>query len=102
MAYEQRGERDFGGQGGGGGGFEGGFGRGRGRRKFGPYVCVSGSRSLSEDEAESKWIWVNVKNPIPGWWYFDPCDLLTGDRRLPCNLSKWFTHFCLHSACCIV
>ncbi|EHK96920.1 hypothetical protein M7I_7320 [Glarea lozoyensis 74030] len=33
MAYEQRGERDFGGQGG-GGGFEagGGFGRGRGRR----------------------------------------------------------------------
>jgi hypothetical protein len=36
MAYEQRGERDFGGQGGGGGGFEagGGFGRGRGRREY--------------------------------------------------------------------
>lgn len=33
MAYEQRGERDFGGQGGGGGGFEGGGGFGRGRGK---------------------------------------------------------------------
>lgn len=66
MAYEQRGERDFGGQGGGGGGFEGGFGRGRGRRKFGSDVGVSGSRSLSEDEAESKWIQVKFKNPISG------------------------------------
>ncbi|TVY40255.1 Polyadenylation factor subunit [Lachnellula subtilissima] len=40
MAYEQRGERDFGGQGGGaggGGGFEGGFGRGRGRRAVTDY-----------------------------------------------------------------
>jgi len=39
MAYDQRGERDHGGQGGGGGGVgggghEGGFGRGRGRRKL--------------------------------------------------------------------
>jgi hypothetical protein len=37
MAYEQRGERNFGGQGGGGdGGFDGGgggFGRGRGKRE---------------------------------------------------------------------
>jgi hypothetical protein len=36
MAYEQRGERDLGGQGGGAGGFEGGtgsFGRGRGKRE---------------------------------------------------------------------
>lgn len=56
MAYEQRGERDFGGQGGGGGGFEGGFGRGRGRRKSDSDVCVRGSWEMSEDEAESKWI----------------------------------------------
>lgn len=36
MAYEQRGERDFGGQGGGGGGggYEGVFIRGRGRSKL--------------------------------------------------------------------
>jgi hypothetical protein len=40
MAYEQRGERNYGGQGGGGGGdggYDGGggnFGRGRGKREF--------------------------------------------------------------------
>lgn len=36
MAYEQRGERDFGGPGGNGGAFEGGggFGRGRGKREY--------------------------------------------------------------------
>jgi hypothetical protein len=40
MAYEQRGERDYGVGGGGGGGYEGGgFVRGRGRRKF-PNYCV--------------------------------------------------------------
>jgi len=52
MANEQRGERDFGGQGGGGGGFDGGFGRGRGRRESSSDVLVSGSKYLSEDEAE--------------------------------------------------
>jgi hypothetical protein len=65
MAYEQRGERDFGGQGGGGGGFDGGFGRGRGRRESSSDVLVSGSKCLSEDEAEfqvdSVWNPVNDK-----------------------------------------
>lgn len=64
MAYEQRGERDFGGQGGGGGGYEGGFGRGRGRRKFCSAVWGQRLKKLSEDEAESQWIWPEVKPSV--------------------------------------
>jgi hypothetical protein len=66
MAYEQRGERDFGGQGGGGGGFDGGFGRGRGRRESSPDVLVSGSKCLSEDEAEFQvgFVWNLVNHEI--------------------------------------